>query len=201
MTATITADELLARLSDPAYRLVRTASILLAPSDLSERHQQLESDLQTEIEDATTNPAAVANIEPIARQLADLETEIDSHRITFKFGALPRRAWVDLLAAHPPTKEQVKQNDGIGFNPDTFPAAAIAACLIDPVMTPEQVQTLEHGVDGAGGLADAQFNVLFNTAVAANLSGLTPPTSAIARIAAAKAWAAPTWQDGNVGGR
>ncbi|MGC9539980.1 hypothetical protein [Streptomyces sp. UG1] len=45
------------------------------------------------------------------------------------FRALPRPVIEELLHAHPPTDEQAA--DGAAFNPDTFPAALIAASSAD----------------------------------------------------------------------
>lgn len=56
----------------------------------------------------------------------------DGGTAELKFRALPRRAYRDLLDAHPSTEE------GTDWNMETFPPALIAACSIDPVFTVEQ---------------------------------------------------------------
>ena len=43
----------------------------------------------------------------------------------------------ELLAEHPPTKEQ-KEQDGAGYNADTFAPAIIAAVVSEPKLTVEQ---------------------------------------------------------------
>ena len=175
----LTADELLGRVADPAYQLVRTARILIAPHDLTDRHDRL----NTEFARASKDQSIANRSAEIARQLVELEDEIDGYWVEFKVRALPRKGWADLLAAHPPTKEQARLHSDLSFNPETFPAAAIAACLVEPEMTLEQVQILENGTDGEGGLTDAQFSSLFNAVVSVNVSGLAAPKSLAAGVA------------------
>lgn len=171
--ATLTADELLGRVKDPAYQLVRTARILIAPHDLIERHRELDEEFRAASRDESIGNRA----DGIAEQIAALEDELDGYYVEFKVRALPRKQWQDLLAQHPPTKEHLRHHPDLGFNPETFPAAAIAACLVEPKLTLAQVKILEDGEDGEGGLTDAQFSELFNAVVSANVSGLTTPKS------------------------
>lgn len=56
----------------------------------------------------------------------------DGETAAFVVRALPRRQYRELLDDHPPVK------DGADWNPDTFPPALIAACVVDPEMTVEQ---------------------------------------------------------------
>ena len=57
------------------------------------------------------------------------------------FRALPRPVLEELLNAHPPTDEQVA--DGSAFNPDTFPAALVAASSADGMTDPEARELLD----------------------------------------------------------
>jgi hypothetical protein len=172
-----TAEEILGLVTNPSYALVATARILIAPQDLLERHRELQLEVDREQRNAV---GLDSRLPALAQDLADLEEILEEHYIEFRFRALSRKGWQDLLAAHPPTKEQVKADSRASFNPDTFPAAAIAACCVDPVLTVEQAQALESGVDGVGGLTDSQFNELFNTCVRANVGGLAAPKSVAA---------------------
>jgi hypothetical protein len=53
--------------------------------------------------------------------------------------ALPRRAYRELLDAHPARPEDGEKAD---WNADTFPPALIAASAIDPELAPEQAQKI-----------------------------------------------------------
>lgn len=172
----ISADELLGRLSSPAFRQVKSVPLFIAPHDLLERHAELDREYaRAQAESISLDSAAPG----IAAELVALEDELAQYEVTFKVAALPRKKWHDLLAAHPPTAAQKKAEGGrLDFNPETFPGAAIAACLVSPAMTREQVEVLENGDEnGDGGLTDAQFNVLFNAVVLVNQSGLVAPNS------------------------
>lgn len=175
--ATLSAEDVLGRLADPSFIPVRSVTLFIAPHDMLERHEQLDDDYLRAQHDISLDSKAPA----IAAQIAELEAELERYAVTFKVRALPRRQWTDMLAKHPPTPAQLKQHDRLDFNPETFPGAVLAACLVSPKMTPEQVKVLENGDEnGNGGLTDAQFNMLFNAAVSINQSGLTAPKSAAA---------------------
>ena len=169
-----TAEDILGLVKSTSYTRVKTARIFLPPQDLVDEHEALTAKADAARQDQSID----SNVADYARQLAELEDEFEEHYVAFRFRALPRRQWVDLLAAHPPTKEQRRDDPRAQFNPETFPAHAIAACLVSPEMTVEQVSILENGdEDGHGGLNDSQFNVLFNTCVEANVGGLAAPKS------------------------
>ncbi|MFE0642809.1 MULTISPECIES: hypothetical protein [unclassified Streptomyces] len=57
------------------------------------------------------------------------------------FRALPRPVLEELIHAHPPTDEQAA--DGAAFNPDTFPAALIAASSTDGMTEAEARELLD----------------------------------------------------------
>ncbi|MGW2886404.1 hypothetical protein ACWDDN_13805 [Streptomyces griseoruber] len=61
--------------------------------------------------------------------------------IHLTFRALPRPVLEELLHAHPPTDEQAA--DGAAFNPDTFPAALIAASSTDGMTEAEARELLD----------------------------------------------------------
>jgi hypothetical protein len=76
-----------------------------------------------------------------------------------------------LLGAHAPTRKQLADNASTPFNPETFPAAAIAASCIDPVMTVEQVNQLFEVV------GKSEIDLLFSKCVDANVGGTSSPKS------------------------
>lgn len=57
------------------------------------------------------------------------------------FRALPRPVLEELVHAHPPTDAQAA--DGAAFNPDTFPAALIAASSVDGMSEAEARELLD----------------------------------------------------------
>jgi hypothetical protein len=64
------------------------------------------------------------------------------NKITVKVQAIGSKAWEALIAEHPAPKGQ-KQEPNEGPTPwdkDTFPAALISACVVEPAMTVEQAQ-------------------------------------------------------------
>lgn len=65
----------------------------------------------------------------------------------FVFAAIGADAYDELVAAHPPTKEQEQERwrnhlGSLDFNEDTFPPAVISACLIEPKLTEDEVGQL-----------------------------------------------------------
>lgn len=174
----ISADELLSRLSDSAFTQVKSVPLFIAPHDMLERHEQLEM----EYSQAQSHSISLDSDAPtIAAEMAALEDELARFKVVFRVKALPRKQWADLLKAHAPSPAQRKSDSRADFDPETFPGAAITACLISPEMTAEQVAVLENGDEnGNGGLTDAQFNTLFNAVVLVNQSGLSAPNSVAA---------------------
>jgi hypothetical protein len=141
----------------------------------------LRGDLNSQIEDADRElqQALLApenqtlDGSPRVRELADLiESLRDQMRqsaATFTFRAIHPKAWSDLVAAHPGRKDTFE-----AFDQTTLPPAAIAACGIDPVMTPADVDELLT-VLNAG-----QRDDLFEAAWRVNTKSLDIPFSAAA---------------------
>lgn len=166
-------EEILNQAENPSYRRVATARVLLR-QDLTARHAELDAELQAALErDAITNEPDKAPA--IAKQLRDLETEIEEAKVEFRFANIGHRAWADLLAKHPPKQEKGGRRSNDPFNPATFPAAAIAAACIAPEGVDEAAaKRLEVALD------ESQFAALFNAAVDANVGGTVDPKSAAA---------------------
>lgn len=154
-----TIDDLLAEIT------VREKTVkLLLRQDLLDEHARLDAELV-----ATLNTDAEENRDPLGPELADrllqFETEIEQAKRPFRFRAIGKKAWADLLAQHPPTRDQTMINARIDHNPKTFPAAAIAASCVDPKMTVEQVGQLEEKLNLA------QFEILWGGCLDANVGG------------------------------
>lgn len=137
---------------------------VLLRQDLLDEHDRLEAELQAELElDARENRDPVGP--GLAVRLLAFEEEIESLRREFRFRAVGKRRWSDLLAEHPPTKEQLAKFSRLDHNPETFPVAAIAASCIDPAMSVEQVGRLEEVLNFA------QFERLWECCLDVNVAG------------------------------
>jgi hypothetical protein len=164
-------DDILAAARNPQFVRIAVARVLLR-QDLLTRHADLTGKLEDLLatRDSIDTPAGAAEL---AAEIGALEAEMEAERVEFRFAALSRRDWADLLRAHPPTKEQRQQFAGrtIDHNPETFPHAAIAASCADPKMTAEQVAELEAV------LLQSQFDLLWAKCLEANLGGAELPKS------------------------
>jgi hypothetical protein len=89
----------------------------------------------------------------LGSQVPELTTQRDELRrkakdssTRFVFESIGRRRWRDLMAEHPPTDEQIqeakKYDQDLDFNPETFPAAAMAAACVEPGISVEQAQEM-----------------------------------------------------------
>lgn len=117
-------------------------------SDLDREYRELE----VELEDAMRAEAKAAADEGksnrrvaekprshvISQQMADLREQNADSFYEFKVQALPRPEWNALRAKHPP-RDTHKDEDGGAFDSDTFPPAAVAASLIDPEPSEENL--------------------------------------------------------------
>jgi hypothetical protein len=122
-----------------------------------------------EASDGTWQASSMADAHPgreIAEKIAAAREKLKASEAEFRFRALPDREWSDLLAAHPPRDAEKEM-----FNPDTFPAALIAACAVDPAMTSDQVGRL------FAVLNQGQRNQLFTAAYEVNTEGTSVPFS------------------------
>lgn len=148
-----------------AEAVAREKSVkILLRQDLLGEHERLEAELQAELElDMRENRDPLGPV--LAARLLDFEAEIEAARREFRFRAVGKRPWADLLAAHPPTKEQLQKMARLDHNPETLPTAAVAASCIDPVMTVEQVAQLEQVLNFA------QFERLWECCLDVNVAG------------------------------
>ncbi|MEU5496177.1 hypothetical protein [Streptomyces griseofuscus] len=99
-----------------------------------------------------TNPAFELQERLDAARLRARESAVE-----FRFRALGHRAYSNLLAAHPaPTGSEEPYDAG------TFLPAVLAACCIEPSLTPAQVDRLLDVVN------DGTARILFQTALSVN---------------------------------
>jgi hypothetical protein len=102
-----------------------------------------------------------------ANELEKMRAEAGEHMVTFKVKGISVDRYERLVRAHPPTPEQraeaKREGRNLSWSPDTFPAALVAACCVEPKMS---------GEDAAALWADdewtkADLDELFQTALGA----------------------------------
>jgi len=106
----------------------------------------------------------------LAERIIQLQKEMEESTIHVRLRALNRVEWRDLLAAHPPRKD----NDAdkiLGFNPNTLFDALIVACITDPELTSEQAAALLDA------LTPSQFDKLADAAWGLNRRDVSVPFS------------------------
>lgn len=86
-----------------------------------------------------------------------------------KLRAIGSKAYDVLVGMHPPTAEQKKE--GAAYNPDSFGPALIAACALEPQMTPNEAKELWESEEWSRG----EVMELFVAAVEVNSRGLDVP--------------------------
>lgn len=128
--------------------------------DLVTRHAQLMSELEGASKDGSLggNPKA----EQILAELEAVEAEQEASTLLVAVKSVGRRAWADLLRAHPPRPE----DKGSDHNADTFPIAAVAASVGVSV---EQIDTL------AESLPPGEWRKLWDAAVHVNVGPMPHP--------------------------
>lgn len=122
----------------------------------------------------------------VAKRLQELEAQADASRVQFTLEAITHRAYQQLRAEHPPTKEQIEKAAGRGggdeepaFDPDGFAPALVAAQLAEPrPETPEEFAAFWDE------LSDGQLGQLWGAAIQIQFQTgeLGPPSQAAADI-------------------
>lgn len=92
-----------------------------------------------------------------------------SNEVTLKFQAIGMRTYDRLVSKHPPKPEQ--RAEGSSFDIDSFAPALIAACSVDPEISPAEAKKLWDSDDWSRG----DVMVLFRQAVELNNRGLDIP--------------------------
>jgi hypothetical protein len=112
----------------------------------------------TSLADGAERARVQSELDEVAALMREAEIE-------YRFRALPRRDRSDLIAAHPGRTGEDEE-----WNLETFPAALVAACAVEPTMSPSDVDQL-FDVLNEDGCAR-----LFNGAWRANQAPTSIPT-------------------------
>jgi len=145
--------------------------------DIIDRQKSLERQLrETRKEDEQKNRKPQAP--KIARKIEALQKEAEEHTFEFVFQAIGQRKWNDLIAKNPPTPEQKKlaktNNDRIDFDLEKFPIKAIAASVVEPEMSNEDVDKMYDVLNFA------QWTTIWTACIEANVGDSSVPKSALA---------------------
>lgn len=113
---------------DAARRAVRVAEIAL----------------DTAAEDR--RDVAQDNLDAARVDLDQLEAEVKAQTVLFVFEGLGRKGYEELMANHPPTREQRDRLKATGdfapWNVDEFPPILISACLVEPRLSVDEVRQI-----------------------------------------------------------
>lgn len=156
----------------------KTVEIVLDP-ELAERVREAER----RRDDADRRLAARSDDPDVQTEAWEAAAALEAFRaqavkddavVAVRFRSVGRHAWDDLIRAHPPTEEQVAEAKAGGmvelnFNSDTFPPAAVAASLVEPKMTADEVAELWDSPDWN----QAELGILFAAALEVNNSRRT----------------------------
>lgn len=120
------------------------------------------------VEDDPRNKVKLARLEEARLALEELRPEVEDGLVEFVFRSIGRQGYEDIVSACPPTKEQraaaAKKQEDVNWNETTFPPSLIAAALISPEATEEEVFELWDDPDWN----QAELIALFVAALQAN---------------------------------
>lgn len=165
----------MARLREKKKAVSRTVAII-CDYEVADRYQAAVKRLQDahraaeRSKDDRTALAAVADAEEALEALSD-EAEEASEDFTFR--GIGRQGFERLIDTHEPTKDQRakarKENAEIQWNPETFPQALVAASLVEPDLTEEEV----HEIWDSDEWNQAELLELFSAALEVNTTRRT----------------------------
>lgn len=113
------------------------------------------------------DPDVVERHEKAEAEYQRLRALMEEESVEFVLRSLGRKKFEKILLAHAPSDEQVKAARSKGLDPpnwngDTFPVALVAACLVSPELTPEQVQELWDDDNWSGAETTELFMAALN---------------------------------------
>lgn len=155
--------------TSPVERIVR----ICVAGRLVAEHQRLEAELEAARRADHGRLGGSAAVQRLAQQILDVQDQMRQHTYAFRFRALHPKAWSDLIAEHPDPDKKLL------VDPVSFPAAAIAACCVEPVGMddPAKLEKL------LGKLSHAQTQELFDGAWEVNTTAPKELTSFVASVA------------------
>lgn len=115
------------------------------------------------------NSHIAAELFELEERVKELREEMEDDVVDFVFRSVGRRRYEELVEECPPSKKQIAdaKREGVdapGWNPDTFPPTLIAAALIEPEYTYDEVFEIWESEDWN----QAELVTLFMSAMAVN---------------------------------
>lgn len=138
--------------------------VLFLDADLAAEHDDLNRQLLAAQQAGGGTMRASTKTGELAKRIRDLEERMQSSAVTFRMRGLSAFRRDEWFAANPPREGKEES-----FNPVTGLPSLIAACCVDPEMTPEQAQQLCEQI--GTGQADRLFSAAFE---ATNGAGEVP---------------------------
>lgn len=155
--------------TDTAERIIDAERAVKDATRRLEFAEQQEAGLMAQ--PATT--AAREELSQAQAALAAAQADAEDHLYDFVVESIGAAAWQELVSAHPPTKEQRERlGRDLDYNPDTFPVAALAVCLVDP-----EADTVEEVQDLKAKLPQAVWQQLWTGCLRANIGVNRVPPS------------------------
>lgn len=158
-----------------AARLPERTVQLCLRGDLLAEHAELEARLAVARRASADSLAGNADAVRISHDIEALQELMAEHTIELRLRALPRRQWAELVAKHPPRRDdggRTLDADTSGVNVDAFMAEVLHRCIVDPELPEAEFARL---VDEC--LTDAQYGQLTETVWTLNRSEVSVPFS------------------------
>lgn len=141
-------------------------------NDLADAYREAETNFNAAQSFATVrgdDAVSQRKADEAADVLAEAKAAMRDASIKFVFQAVGRKRYEALVTEHPAPKDQQRKarelrQDVPEFNEDTFPQALVAACLIDPMLSEEDVRKLWD----SDNFSMAEQRNLFQTAIVVN---------------------------------
>jgi hypothetical protein len=143
-------------------------------ADLQAEFERLERDLER-AERTTADSLAGNGARQVAEQIEALRQQMTDATVAFRLRAMPRPAWREFTAGHPPRKDGDDIDDRdqlLGVNVDTFFEALVRASVVEPELDGEDWDLLLGDK-----LTDRQFDHLAQAAWALNRRDVDVPFS------------------------
>lgn len=162
----------------------RRVSVRLCPdNELAVAYAEARHDLEQAVKQSTSLDGTATG--KAREAVAELQKAVEDASVEFTLQSIGRAAWTKLRDKHQPSKAQREQYRQVGqildHNPDTFPQAAIAASLIEPV-----AESAAETVALVNRIWDewtwGECERLWNACLEANLGALTVPKQSTASV-------------------
>lgn len=164
----------------------RTVPVCLR-GDLWAKIEVLDTELREILTAADDDDRLVGNVpaNALAAKIEALQAEMKENTEDFVFEAMHHQGFTDLQAAHPPRKDDVR-DERVGYNRDAFAVALLKASVISPELDaddwilllgrePDPNTPGDKGVKGK--ISKRQFDELTSAAWNANTGEVSAPLS------------------------